>query len=175
MHFRKLTPADSPLYRKVRLECLLTFPDNFGSTYEEESSQHELKFEKILREVDPNSFLAGAFDGDSLIGLCGFYREGRKKTRHRGEIVQMYIHPDYANKSLGTGLLKYTIEKALENPEVEQLILSLVLQNEKAGRVYEKLGFREYGRLTNYFKSGTQYWDQRFMVLHRADVNEGSI
>ena len=167
IHYRKLQAEDVAVYRKVRLECLFEFPDNFGSTYGEESQVKELKFETILAVGKSDSFMMGAFDGELLIGLCGFNREDRLKTKHRGEIVQMYVNKQYANKNIGSSLLKATIEKAFQNPDIEQISLSVVQQNETANKVYEHLGFSEYGRIPNYFKSATRYWDQRFMILYR--------
>jgi RimJ/RimL family protein N-acetyltransferase len=167
IHYRKLKKEDVAIYRKVRLECLYEFPDNFGSTYAEECQLKELKFETILAGVRSDSFMMGAFDDQQLIGLCGFKREERMKTKHRGEIVQMYVNKQYANKNIGSSLLKTTIENAFQNPEIEQISLSVVRQNEKANKVYEHLGFSEYGRIANYFKSATRYWDQRFMILYR--------
>jgi RimJ/RimL family protein N-acetyltransferase len=167
IHFRLLLASDSSEYRSVRLECLRTFPDNFGTAWEEENRQKELKFEKLLKSEDKDSFMMGAFDSERLIGLCGFHREDRMKTRHRGEIVQMYIHKDYTDQHIGSRLLKATIENALLNPGIEQINLSVVYQNERANAVYDHLGFKEYGRMKHYFKSGDRYWDQRFMILYK--------
>ena len=167
IQYRKLRKEDVAAYRKARLECLFEFPDHFGSSHAEESKKKELKFEDIIRDETCDSYMMGAFDNKLLIGLCGFKREDRAKTKHRGEIVQMYVNKEHANQNIGSCLLKTVIEKAFENPDIEQISLSVVHQNEKANKVYEHLGFSEYGRLENYFKSDTRYWDQRFMILYR--------
>jgi RimJ/RimL family protein N-acetyltransferase len=167
MQFRKLGAQDASNYRALRLRCLLEFPDNFGSTLEEESLQPELKFEQILMQNETDSFMIGAFADGQMIGLCGFRRETRKKTKHRGEIVQMYVSKEHAGKHIGSALLKTTIAAAFEIPEIGQITLSVVHQNEKANKVYEQMGFSEYGKIANYFKSGERYWDQRFMILYR--------
>lgn len=165
--FRKLEVADSILYRNIRLKCLQTFPDNFGSTFEEESKIEKLKFEVFLKEENADNFMFGAFDGEKLIGICGFSRELRAKTEHRGEIVQMFVDPQYTSKNIGFELLQKTIEKAFKNAAIEQIVLSVVAENKAANRLYEKLGFIEYGLLKNYFKKDEIYWRQRFMVLNR--------
>jgi ribosomal protein S18 acetylase RimI-like enzyme len=100
-----------------------------------------------------------------LIGLCGFVRETRVRTAHRGEIVQMYVHPGYQGLGIGTRLLRQTIDQALSLPGIEQIVLSLVADNEAALQLYRRLGFVEYGRLKQYFKLRDGYLDQRFMVL----------
>lgn len=165
--FRQLGKDDALLYRKIRLECLKNFPDNFGSTFEEESRIERLKFEIFLSEENTDNFMFGAFDGENLIGICGFSREPRNKTRHRGEIVQMYVNPAFAGQNIGFDLLQRTIEKALANSEIEQIILSVVAENKGANKLYEKIGFVQYGFINNYFKEGEKYWNQRFMVLER--------
>jgi RimJ/RimL family protein N-acetyltransferase len=165
--FRQLTATDRQNYRRVRAECLQKFPDNFGSSFEEESLIPELEFERFLREENSNNFMFGAFDNDELIGICGFLREDRNKTKHRGEIVQMYVNPAFAGQSIGLQLLRTTIEKAFENSEIEQIILGVVADNQSANRTYEKLGFTEYGVLPKYFKQGETYWHQRLMILER--------
>lgn len=165
--FRQLGKNDAPIYRKIRLDCLKNFPDNFGSTFDEESKVNELKFETYLKEENTDNFMFGAFNGENLIGVCGFSRETRNKTKHRGEIVQMYVNPDYSGKNIGFDLLQKTVEKALESLEIEQIVLSLVAENQGANKLYKKIGFVEYGFLQNYFKQGERYWNQRFMVLQR--------
>ncbi|HRH41149.1 MAG TPA: GNAT family N-acetyltransferase [Pyrinomonadaceae bacterium] len=165
--FRQLGKGDALLYRKIRLECLKNFPDNFGSTFEEESFHERLKFEIFLTEENTDNFMFGAFDGETLIGICGFSREPRSKARHRGEIVQMYVNPAFAGQNIGFDLLQKTIEKALVNSEIEQIVLSVVAENKSANKLYEKIGFVQYGFITNYFKQGEKYWNQRFMVLER--------
>ncbi len=165
--FRKLKSADSILYRNIRLKCLQTFPDNFGSTFEEEDKIEKLKFEFFLDEENADNFMFGAFADENLIGICGFSRELRAKAEHRGEIVQMFVDSKYAGRNIGFELLQKTIEKAFENAAIKQIVLSVVAANKNANRLYEKLGFIEYGFLENYFKKDETYWHQRFMVLNR--------
>jgi RimJ/RimL family protein N-acetyltransferase len=165
--FRQLNADDSIDYRDVRAKCLQNFPDNFGSTFEEESQISELKFERYLHENNPNNFMFGAFSGMELIGICGFIREDRNKTKHRGEIVQMYVNPEFAGQNIGYDLLKATIDKAFEVVEIEQIILSVVAENKSANKLYERVGFAEYGILRNYLKQDEIYWNQRFMCLER--------
>jgi ribosomal protein S18 acetylase RimI-like enzyme len=148
---------------------LQKFPDNFGSAFIEESQMPQLKFEKYLTENDENNFMFGAFDGEDIIGICGFSREERGKAKHRGEIVQMYVNPIFKGQNIGNRLLSITIERAFENKEIEQIVLSVVADNKPANKAYEKIGFAEYGLLPNYFKDGERYWDQRFMLLERKN------
>ena len=166
-HNRKLTPSDTQAYRAIRLECLKNFPGNFSSTFEDESKKPKLAFEIYIEEQGPDAFMMGAFDNEKLVGICGFFREQKVKCRHVGNIIQMYVQPEYAGKGVGQGLLGATITESLKNQEIEQLTLGVVTSNKAANKLYEKLGFKEYGVHKGQFKNGDQYADQRFMVLCR--------
>ncbi|MBK7872824.1 MAG: GNAT family N-acetyltransferase [Saprospiraceae bacterium] len=164
---RPLNEYDKKVYRMTRLECLQAYPERFGSEYEEEVLKPELYFEKCLSDKDSPNFIFGAFDGENCVGLCGFVRENSARTKHRGEIVQMYVHPDYQGRGIGKQLLQNVIHKAFENEAIEQIVLGVFSSNVSANKVYEQLGFVEYGFQPNYFKIGKDYLHQRLMILMR--------
>lgn len=169
--YRRLQPKDAESYRAARLECLKNFPDRFGSTFEEESRQPKLKFEKIIEEDETDNFMFGAFADGKLIGIAGFSRAERRKTAHRGEIVQMYVNPDFRGQAVGENLLQNVIEEAFALTGIESVELSVVADNAAAIKLYEKLGFKAYGWQKNYFKDGERYWDQQFMQLLKEDYD----
>jgi len=172
---RLLTQSDSQTYRFVRLECLKNHPENFGTLFDEENKNPQLVFEKYLNDPSSENFMFGSFDGDICVGICGFVKGKRIKTKHRGEIVQMYVNEMYSGKGIGKELLIKAIEKAFENSEIEQLVLSVVLSNKGANKLYEQVGFVEYGIIRNYFKLDNRKWDQRFMILERENFNYSKI
>ena len=170
--YRILNKSDLEAYRRVRLECLKLHPENFGSTYEEESAGDSLFLDKILAKKDTREFLMGAFHHDELIGICGLRQEGRLKTDHRGEIGQMYVRPSHAGKGIGVKLLIAALTKAFENPVIDQVTLGVVAVNESAVTLYKNLGFVQYGRLENSFKGDGKGWPQLLMVLTRERFSE---
>ena len=168
VNIQLLGPQHSTAYRKARLSCLQYFPDHFGTTYEEESAKRELFVEIILKEQNPNVFMFGAFDGEECIGLCGFIREGRTRTLHRGELVQMYVHPDHHGKGIAKQLVQHTINKAFSIEGIEQISLSAIADNAAAVNLYLKAGFEQYGLAKNYFRvNETTYTDQVFMICYK--------
>ena len=168
--FRTLRIEDYQVYRSLRLDCLKKFPEKFGSSHDEEAEILLAKFQKFV--LNPTSaFLLGAFDDENLIGIAGFVRAERRKTRHRGEIVQVYVSPDYAGRGVGASLLQKVIEASFEIEGIEQLELSVVADNQQAVKLYEKFGFKTYGVQTNYFKDEGIYWNQNFMQLYKIQYD----
>lgn len=157
----------------MRLDCLKRFPDAFGSSYDEEATIHKLKFETLIEENTPDGFMLGAFSEDRLIGIAGFSRAERRKARHRGEIVQMYVDPQYRGEQIGENLLRMAIEMAFTMEGIEQIELGVVSNNTPATTLYEKIGFQIYGVQKNYFKDGEKYWNQQFMQFFKETYLEG--
>ena len=175
INYKLLKVEDKNLYRQIRLDCLKMFPDNFGSTYDEELNKKSLKFDESLEYTDSSNFIFGAFDNYNLIGICGFTQENKLKTIHQGEITQMYVNPSFGRQGIGTTLLKLTIDKAFGTKSVEQILLGVLYSNEEAISVYKKFGFKQCGLIENYFKQGDKYWTKLFMILTKDKYNEAQI
>lgn len=60
------------------------------------------------------------------------------------EVVEIQIHPRYQNRGIGTSLLLNVISSA--RAQGRDVRLSVGLKNEKAIRLYERLGFLSVGR-----------------------------
>src|SRR5215204_540418 len=108
--YRNLKPSEAKDFRRVRLECLQKFPDSFGTLYEDEAGKAKLYFEELIEKDSADVFFFGAFAGEDLIGIAGFVRGNRTKTRHRGEIAAMYVKPDFRGLKIGENLLRALIK-----------------------------------------------------------------
>ncbi|OJJ22792.1 hypothetical protein BKI52_00120 [marine bacterium AO1-C] len=168
--YRKLTgPEEAQKYREIRLECLKHYPQSFASSYEDQSALSQLVFEKHILENNQNQFVVGAFDQDQLIGISAFAREPKAKRAHEGSIIQVYIKPAYQGKQIGKHLLSQVIKAAFAITEIEQLIISAGNENKGALRLYEHLGFEQYGVHKHYMKiADGQYHDITFMYLNKS-------
>ena len=166
---RKLEPTESSMYREIRLACLQNAAEYFGSTYEEEVLNPKLKFETFIENASPEHFMFGAFDVDRLIGISGFDRMDRKRARHRGELVQVYVDSNYRGQNIGEKLIRSAVEYAFTMDGLEQIQLSVIAGNKSAIKLYEKIGFRSYGFQAHYFKVDSTYMDQNFMQLFKKD------
>ena len=170
--YRKLKPSEAQDFRRVRLECLQNFPDSFGTLFDDEAGKPKLYFEELIEQNRPDVFFFGAFAGDELIGIAGFVRGDRTKTRHRGEIVAMYVNPDFRGQKIGENLLRALIKAVFGLEGIEQVHLTVVADNRAAVGLYERIGFETFGVQKNYFKLGERNWDQNFMQLMKENFAE---
>jgi diamine N-acetyltransferase len=145
--YHKLTVADAPLYRAIRLESLQAHPQSFGSTYEEQSKLPKLMFEQALESPQDERFLIGAFDGEELIGICGFIPfvpENNFGLHNCGTIIQMVVRRAYNGRKIGLTLINAVLEQAFQLPGIEQIYLEVAEGNVSAIRVYKQAGFVPY-------------------------------
>ena len=166
---RKLLPNEAAIYREVRLACLKTVPEFFGSTYEEEILNPKLFFEAYIENESPDHVMFGVFDAARLIGITGFNRMARKRASHRGELVQVYVEPTYRGQNIGEKMLRHVLDYAFHLDGIEQVQLSVIASNMAAIKLYEKLGFKAFGIQPRYFKVEDGYLDQQFMQLFKSD------
>ena len=159
IQIRRVMPADAALYREIRLAGLRDSPEAFGSTFGRENAQPLLWFCDRLHA----SQVFGAFRSTAVLGIAGFaIREGEKET-HKGLLWGMYVRPDTRNAGVGRQLVEAVIDYARDHVEVIQL--SVVSGNERARRLYARLGFVEYGVEKNSLKQGGRYYDEILMAL----------
>ncbi len=167
--YRKLQPSESVMYRNIRLESLRNFPDSFCSDYAAQEAKPKLGFQEYIEQENNTRFIIGVFDQDQLIGICGFYQHPDCNMQHRGEIIQMYVKPGHQGKSIGKHLIEKTLEEAFSLSAVEQVELGVLSTAPAASRLYDRVGFKEYGFQHNCFKTNGEYIHQRMMVMHRRD------
>jgi ribosomal protein S18 acetylase RimI-like enzyme len=168
-----LTKNDFDLYRNIRLDSLINYPDNSNSTYDEEVNSKELKLAHVFSDTITNDFIYGAFVDSELIGICGFMQETKTKTRHLGELTQMYVKSAYGGRGIGMMLVKATLEKAFSDNTIEQIKLTVIAQNKNAVSLYKRAGFVEYGIFENYYKTDDKYQTETFMLLPRSEYLNG--
>ena len=69
IEYRALIANDINIYRKIRIDCLQNYPNNFGTLLENEVKAKTLKFDKVLLQENSQSFLYGAFKKEELINF----------------------------------------------------------------------------------------------------------
>lgn len=151
-HYQPLSEIHLAGYRQIRLECLQLHPQHFGSDYEEELHATKLSFDDALKGKTESDFLLGAFDGEQLVGICGYKREHGSKRQHRGNISHLYVRAAYNGRGIATQMMKQTLQRAFENAAIDLVTLGVSDVNPQALHLYTKLGFQQCGHLPQHFK-----------------------
>ena len=143
MEIRPLQLEDFEAFAKIRAYALENNPEAFCASNKEELAHRKSRFEETVNHKD--NFMLGAFLDEKLIGIVGFVKETRIKSKHKGFIWGMFIYPEQQNQGIGKKLLLAALAKAFNNPELRQINLSVIENNTNALKLYEKLGFITYG------------------------------
>jgi ribosomal protein S18 acetylase RimI-like enzyme len=159
MQIRQLTTADAESFRELRLEGLRLNSEAFGSTYEFEKDQPLTRYTGWLT----NSTVFGAFQNSQLVGTASFTQQSGLKDSHKGLLRAMYVRPTARRSGVGRQLVQAVIELARQ--KVEQIQLAVVSDNQPALRLYQTLGFRQYGLEKNALKHNGLYSDEILMSL----------
>lgn len=163
MEIRTLGLKDAMIYRDIRLEALKANPEAFSSSYEEEKKYPLEIFENRLNTGHFYTF--GAFIENRLVGVVTLILETKNKTKHRANIVAMYVYPDNRKSGIGKNLMAEAIRKAKDIKDVEQVYLTVTSSNGPAKSLYKSLGFKTYGIDKNGMKIEDTYYNDELMVL----------
>lgn len=162
---RTLAKQDYEAFADLRTLGLATDPHAFWASKEEEGPELRQKFQDRIAHAF--NFRLGAFVSDRLVGNMAFNRYGQYKLSFKGDIVGVYVHPDFRGMKIGDKLLAATIEKAFAIDGVTKLTLTVTANNAAAKNLYEKYGFIEYGLEKRGMRVGDTYYDQYFMDLEK--------
>jgi len=142
MEVRRLTPADAPAYRALRLRALWEYPQAFTSSHAEDEKLPLAATEQRLDSSHRRFW--GAFAGGDLVGMVGLDRETRPKSQHKATVVGMYVAHEQTGRGIGRALLEALVEDA-RAWGLELLVLTVTHAESGARRLYERCGFRSFG------------------------------
>jgi ribosomal protein S18 acetylase RimI-like enzyme len=156
---RELVPDDSEAFRELRLEALSLHPDAFGSVYAVEVKDTVADF---AAKIACGGLFGGFVDGQ-LQGMAGFGMSSAAQLNHKGVLGGMYVR----EIQRGTGLAETVMNAVLTHAKtrVEQVQLSVAVNNERAIRFYRRFGFEAYATEPRALKVGQTYIDELLMVL----------
>lgn len=143
---------------------------DFLLTYPEENSFTEADEAKFLkaREESENEIEICAFVDGKLTGTAGIEAiGGKEKIRHRAELG-IAIEKAYWGRGIGKALMLACIECAKKAGYL-QLELEVVADNASAVRLYESVGFREFGRNPRGFRARSG-WQE--LILMRLELDK---
>jgi ribosomal protein S18 acetylase RimI-like enzyme len=165
MIIRKLTEHDAESLWKLRLFALETDPISFGEAPEELRKINVEEYASRLRAGEAGNFVFGAFEGEAMIGMTGFYREAAVKRRHKGWIWGVFVAPSARGRGVGCALLAKVTETARALPRLRCLLLTVSTTQHAAIKVYQDAGFRSYGIEPGALMVGERLIDEHHMIL----------
>ncbi len=99
-----------------------------------------------------------AFVGSTLVGVAGIELKTRAE-KHVG-VFGISIAKEYRGKGIGKLLMGITLDEAKKKlPDIKIVTLGVFSNNPLAKSMYEKFGFKEYGRLPKGAKHRDDYVD----------------
>ena len=164
---RRLVAADAAAWWSLRLRTLREHPEAFGSDYDEARTRPLEEATGFLHPAPDaaDDLVLGAFMGGAIVGTIGFRRERGTKVRHKGAIWGVYVAPAGRGQGLGRALLDATIARARAQSGMEQIVLTVVTENEAAAALYRSCGFVAYGTELRALRVEGRYYDETLFAL----------
>lgn len=160
-----LKPADAPAYKALRDASLLRTPDAFATDYATAVTRPPAVYSARFSVPENGMFYLGAFTADGrLVGSIGFEREQPLFKRHIGHINAVMIDVNFEHQGIARQLLAGCIAHAEQMTGLEQLQLGVTASNERAVRLYERAGFRTFGRMARALVIDGVGYDNLLMV-----------
>ena len=97
--------------------------------------------------------------------MLGFFRRQGERARHKGFIWGVYVAPEGRGLGLARRLMNECIERARRMDGLEEVILTVSTTQDVAMKLYESMGFKEYGHEVQALKQGDIYIDEKMMGL----------
>lgn len=154
--------ADAAVFKNLRLEALRLAPSAFSSDYGVWEAQSDAEW---LKRLDLPVF--GAFVDGKPAGTTGLWPEALSAASHRAVVAMVYVRAEFRGHSLSEKLVAAAIDHA-KTAGFLQLELMVTATNLPARRIYERLGFVEYGRLNRARKFEDGYLDDVMMTCKLA-------
>ena len=154
---RTMEPDDAAAFME-HLNDFVATAQEFGVTLPHERTATVEKQRVWLQErIDkPTCVAIGAFDeaaGNVLAGAIHFDGHPLQRMAHHGTIG-ISVTSTYRDDGIGIALVHRVIDWARAHPTIECVTLGVFAHNARAVHVYQKLGFKEHGRMPRFIKYG---------------------
>ena len=158
-----LTPDQWQEYRGIRLKALKTDPVAFGESYEREEKKSEQEIREKLEDPNRKAYIIKIGDKVCALAVASLVLPGH--VNHQANIHAVFTDPDFRRLGLGSKLLGKILNDLHSNPITSRVSLSVGVEQEAARKMYEKLGFKEFGIGHKEMKINGKYYDQVQMEL----------
>ena len=164
MHVTRLVASDAARYRALTLHAYEVAADAFTSTPEERAAEPESWWVKRIADSDSMSVSFGAFNDDQLVGAVTIEFAAKPKTRHKAQLIGMFVSASARGLGAGRSLVRAALEAAAARLGVVVVTLTVTEGNASAIGLYESCGFRTFGiepmaiATPSSFKSKVHMW-----------------
>lgn len=160
---RTLTVADVPAFTALRREALRDSPWAFAAS---EDSDVGVNAELMTQRIaEPGQAIVGAFDADRLIGIAGMVRNRHGKMAHRAAIWGVYVTPSARGRGVAEAIIRQLLTIARTWPGLDSVSLQVSACAEGAKRLYERLGFKQWGVEPAALRLDGIAYDEAHMVI----------
>ncbi|HEX7307711.1 GNAT family N-acetyltransferase [Lentzea sp.] len=164
---RWLSEADDHLRAEIRAVVHDVVAAGGAVGYHEPPTYDRIStwLDTVLKQVrDGNAaFVTAVVDG--AVRAVGLWRRGSTAVfQHRVEIQQIMAHPSARGLGLGNLVVQGLVDHA-RSAGFEIAMLGVRGNNHGAIELYERIGFRECGRMPNAIAVGDERWDDVWMFL----------
>lgn len=156
---RRLQADNAEDYRTIRLSALKKAPEMFGSVYSLEAQRPIQVF--VDRLADCAAF--GAYVNGRIVGLMVLKQANGIKDAHKATLSAVFVEPELRGQGVANALLKAVVDYGASH--VEQIMLTVVKDNDAAIGLYKKYGFEPYGVEPRALKTEQGYLDEVLMAL----------
>lgn len=160
---RRLDPTDASALVALRREALDDAPLAFLAAPADDVGLVPVAVERFLGDREGQAVF-GAYEGDELVGMIGIVRASKQKQRHVATIWGTYVTPRARGRGRASMLLDAAIGHARAWP-VRQLVLGVTDAVPGARRLYERAGFRVWGREPDALEWNGRFVAEDHMVL----------
>lgn len=162
---RRVTKADAEPLFALRLESLQSNPEAFGNTYEETIANWTAESYGASRIPDAesdNAIFCAELAGE-WVGMMGFLRASRLKTKHSADIWGVYVRSTVRGQKIGKKLLSAILDHAKQCDDLTIVTLSVITDNQAAIKLYQSAGFTTWGTQPSAMCAGDTSYDMLWM------------
>lgn len=115
---------------------------------------------KAKGEEDVTAF-AVEVDGE-LIGLAQAWEETDPENRHAG--IDLFLGSTHQDQGLGTDAVRTLARHLIDDRGHHRLVIDPAVDNERAIRCYERVGFKRVGVMRRYERGGDGRWHDNLLL-----------
>lgn len=160
MIIRRLTASDLAAYRTLHRFGMAEAPDGFVDVDATDAARPDEVVEAMLTRGEG----WGAFDGERLLGKLTIDALPYPSLAHTFWVHAVYVHPDARGTGASGRLLQAAIDDA-RSKGARRIALWVNGVNAHAQALYERLGFRQTGRVPGGIQIAGAFVDDVLMTL----------